>query len=91
MILILIQRILISWQRKLGYVPQQISLIDASVAENIAFGVDKDEIDMETVEYVSRIANLHDFVSNNLQDGYKTSIGERGKAFWWAASENWSS
>ena len=67
-----------SWQRKLGYVPQQISLIDASVAENIAFGVDKDEIDMETVEYVSRIANLHDFVSNNLQDGYKTSIGERG-------------
>ena len=69
---------IINWQRKLGYVPQQISLIDASLAENIAFGVKKDEINMETVQNVSRIANLHDFVNNNLKDGYNTAIGERG-------------
>ena len=58
--------------------PQQISLIDASLAENIAFGVKKDEINMETIHNVSRIANLHDFVNNNLKDGYNTAIGERG-------------
>ena len=69
---------IINWQRKLGYVPQQISLIDASLAENIAFGIKKDEINMDTVQKVSRIANLHDFVTNNLKDGYNTAIGERG-------------
>tara|TARA_Y100000768_G_scaffold339592_1_gene282916 strand:- start:4732 stop:6519 length:1788 start_codon:yes stop_codon:yes gene_type:complete len=69
---------IINWQRKLGYVPQQISLIDASLAENIAFGVKKDEINMETVHNVSRIANLHDFVNDKLKDGYNTAIGERG-------------
>ena len=68
----------VNWQRNLGYVPQQISLIDASLAENIAFGAKKDEINMDTVQNVSRIACLHDFVNNNLQDGYNTAIGERG-------------
>lgn len=67
-----------NWQSKLGYVPQQISLIDASLAENIAFGVKQDEIIMETVQNVSRIASLHDFVNDNLMNGYNTAIGERG-------------
>lgn len=67
-----------TWQSRVGYVPQQISLIDASLAENIAFGVEADEISMDTVENVSRIACLHDFVATNLKDGYNTSIGERG-------------
>ena len=67
-----------NWQSKLGYVPQQISLIDASLAENIAFGVKEDEINMETVQNVSHTASLHDFVTNNLTDDYNTAIGERG-------------
>jgi ATP-binding cassette, subfamily B, bacterial PglK len=67
-----------NWQNALGYVPQQISLIDASLADNIAFGVEPDEINMDTVQNVSRIASLHDFVVNNLKDGYDTVIGERG-------------
>jgi ABC-type multidrug transport system fused ATPase/permease subunit len=67
-----------NWQSKLGYVPQQISLIDASLAENIAFGVNEDEINMETVQNVSHTASLHDFVTNNLTDDYNTAIGERG-------------
>jgi len=67
-----------NWQSKLGYVPQQISLLDASLAENIAFGVELDEINMETVKNVSRTACLNDFVNNNLTDGYNTAIGERG-------------
>ncbi len=67
-----------NWQSSLGYVPQQISLLDASLAENIAFGVKLDEINMEVVKDVSRIASLHDFVNSNLVDGYNTQIGERG-------------
>ena len=39
-----------AWQRSIGYVPQQISLMDASVAENIAFGVPEDRIDMDAVK-----------------------------------------
>jgi ABC-type multidrug transport system fused ATPase/permease subunit len=67
-----------NWQSNLGYVPQQISLLDASLAENIAFGVKHEEINMETVKKVSSTACLHDFVNNNLAQGYNTVIGERG-------------
>ena len=67
-----------NWQCNLGYVPQQISLLDASLAENIAFGVNLDEISIETVKKVATMACLHDFVINNLPDGYNTPIGERG-------------
>ena len=67
-----------NWQCNLGYVPQQISLLDASLAENIAFGVNLDEISMETVKKVSTMACLHHFVNNNFPDGYDTSVGERG-------------
>ncbi len=67
-----------AWQKTLGYVPQTIFLSDGSVAENIAFGVTKDEIDYEAVERAARIAALHDFVMSDLPDGYDTAVGERG-------------
>ena len=67
-----------AWQRSLGYVPQQIFLSDDTVAANIAFGLPADRIDMLAVERAARIANLHDFVSNELPDGYQTMVGERG-------------
>lgn len=67
-----------SWQRSLGYVPQQIVLIDDTVAANIAFGVPQDEIDMAAVERAARIAELHSFVLEQLPEGYATSVGERG-------------
>ena len=67
-----------AWQNCLGYVPQEIFLADDTVAANIAFGVECDRIDMNTVERAARIANLHKFVSEELKDGYDTSIGERG-------------
>jgi ABC-type bacteriocin/lantibiotic exporter with double-glycine peptidase domain len=66
------------WQRSLGYVPQQIFLIDDSVAANIAFGVPADEVDFAAVEAAARIANLHEFVVNELPDGYLTHVGEHG-------------
>lgn len=67
-----------SWQKSIGYVPQQIYLSDASVATNIAFGVDIKNIDQKLVENAAKIANLHDFVINELPLGYNTIIGEKG-------------
>lgn len=67
-----------AWRRSLGYVPQTIYLTDASIAENIAFGIPLDDIDMDAVEHAARIAALHDFVEQELPSGYKTIVGERG-------------
>lgn len=67
-----------TWQRSIGYVPQQIFLTDSSVAENIAFGVSPQNIDMKAVEHAARIAQIHDFVISELPHGYSTFIGERG-------------
>jgi ATP-binding cassette, subfamily B, bacterial PglK len=66
------------WQRILGYVPQFIYLSDDTVAANIAFGVNSNEIDMTAVERAAKIANLHEFVINELPQGYYTEVGERG-------------
>ena len=67
-----------SWQKNIGYVPQQIFLTDQSISANIAFGVDSNLIDHEAVKYASKIANLHNFVINELKEEYDTMIGERG-------------
>lgn len=66
------------WQSAIGYVPQQIYLADDTVAANIAFGVEAQDIDQHEVERAAKIANLHKFVSNELPEGYATTIGERG-------------
>ena len=67
-----------AWQRAIGYVPQQIYLADDTVAANIAFGLDAKDIDQAAVERAAKIANLHEFVSNDLPQLYQTSVGERG-------------
>lgn len=67
-----------NWQKSIGYVPQQIFLADDTVAANIAFGVDPKNIDIQNVERAAKIANLHEFVTNELPNKYNTTIGERG-------------
>ena len=67
-----------SWQKSIGYVPQQIYLFDTSIEKNIAFGIDSKNINHEAVKKASKIANLHDFVMKELPNQYKTTIGERG-------------
>ena len=67
-----------SWQRSIGYVPQSIFLADDTVAANIAFGVEPKDINQEAVEKAAKIANLHNFVSDELPKKYQTTIGERG-------------
>ena len=68
----------LSWQRHIGYVPQQIYLIDDTIARNIAFGLPDGQVDMARVEAASRAASLHDFVVRDLEEGYATVVGERG-------------
>jgi ABC-type multidrug transport system fused ATPase/permease subunit len=67
-----------AWQRAIGYVPQHIYLADASITENIAFGVPTDQIDMQAIERAARAAQVHDFVTTGLPMGYSTPIGDRG-------------
>ena len=66
-----------SWQANIGYVPQTIFLSDGTIAQNIAFGISGEKLDMEAVVKAATIANLHDFVES-LPDGYNTLVGERG-------------
>ena len=67
-----------SWQRTLGYVPQTIFLSDGTIAENIAFGRGRDEINMKRVEDAAKIAALHDFIVSDLPLQYDSNVGERG-------------
>jgi ABC-type multidrug transport system fused ATPase/permease subunit len=66
-----------AWQRNVAHVPQSIYLSDATIAENIAFGVEPGKIDAERVEAAARAAQIHDHVSA-LPEGYRTMVGERG-------------
>ena len=67
-----------TWQRSIGYVPQNIYLADDTISANIAFGVNLENIKEDLVEKASKIANLHDFIIDELPDQYQTIIGERG-------------
>lgn len=66
-----------SWQANLAYVPQSIYLIDGTIKENIALGVNEEEIDDELIDKVLHMAELYDFVYG-LPDGINTNVGERG-------------
>jgi len=67
-----------AWQRSIGYVPQQIYLSDDTIAANIAFGVDSNLVDENLVEKAAKIANVHQFIIDELPEKYQTTIGERG-------------
>jgi ATP-binding cassette subfamily C protein len=67
-----------NWQSNLGYVPQDIFLSDNSITKNIAFGYEDEDIDVEQVKKVAEMANIHEFIENELPDKYDTIIGERG-------------
>lgn len=65
------------WQNMIGYVPQSIFLIDDTIERNIAFGVRDEWIDTEKVYQAIEAAQLSELI-NELPDGIKTVIGERG-------------
>jgi len=66
------------WQKCIGYVPQEMFLIDATILENIAFGIPKHLINREKVIKSAKMAQIHDFITKELPDGYSTKVGERG-------------
>ena len=66
------------WKRTIGYVPQQIFLVDDTISANIAFGVPEDKISQERIVTVAKIANLHEFITDSLPLGYETYVGDKG-------------
>lgn len=66
-----------SWQNSIGYVPQNVFLLDSSLKENIAIGVDPENIDMDRLRKVISLASLEGFVET-LPDGIESYIGEGG-------------
>lgn len=65
------------WQAQIAHVPQSIYLSDTTIAENIAFGIDRGAIDMERVAQAALQADVHEFIET-LPQGYDTFVGERG-------------
>ena len=66
-----------AWQRSIAHVPQNIYLADTTLAENIAFGVPPDTIDLERVQQAARQAQIADFIESS-PVGYQAFVGERG-------------
>lgn len=66
-----------SWLSQIGYIPQSIYLIDESIRDNIAFGIDADKIDEQRIWEVLEEAQLKEFVEE-LPEGLDTTIGDRG-------------
>ena len=65
------------WQKHISHVPQTIFLSDASVSENIALGVPKDEIDHDQVRFAAQRAQIAEFIES-LDEQYAARVGERG-------------
>jgi|APSaa5957512535_1039671.scaffolds.fasta_scaffold39630_2 ATP-binding cassette, subfamily B, bacterial PglK len=65
------------WQQSISHVPQNIYLSDSTILENIAFGVNYEDIDLDRVEYAATCANIHDTILK-YDNGYQTMIGECG-------------
>ena len=71
------ERDLVQWRSQVSHVPQNVFLLDATIAENIALGVDLENIDMLRVKEVAHQARIADFIESR-EEGYFTQIGERG-------------
>ena len=65
------------WQNNIGYVSQSIFLIDASIQDNIIFGVDNEKLDKNKLNRCLEMSNLSDFVKR-LPSGVDTLVGEKG-------------
>ena len=64
-------------KKKIGYIPQDIYLNDTTIAENIAFGIDKDKIDLYQLNKVIELAQLKTFIES-LQNKALSMVGEKG-------------
>ena len=65
-----------SYQNLIGYLPQNIFILNDSIKKNIAFGEDDKKIDMERIKAVTKLACIDDYIENNLPNKYETEVGE---------------
>ena len=63
------------WRKTISHVPQSLFLIDGSIKNNIAFGIDEKHIDLKRVVEVANIAQISDFIKST-KYGYDTVVGE---------------
>lgn len=66
-----------AWQRTIAHVPQSIYLADTTVAENIALGIPRGDIDLERVKHAAQQAQIADVIESR-PEGYDAYVGERG-------------
>lgn len=67
-----------NWQNNIAYVPQDVFLFDDSVIRNIILGNNGEEADMDLLKKVTKMADIYDFIKNEMPNGFETTIGERG-------------
>ena len=65
------------WQKNIAHVPQSIFLTDGTISENIAFGIESENIDMKRIEIAAENAQLKETI-NSMESGFNTIVGERG-------------
>jgi ABC-type multidrug transport system fused ATPase/permease subunit len=68
---------LAGWRASVAHVPQSIYLADSSIAENIAFGVPSNAIDLARVKQAAEQAQISSFIESS-REGYASFVGERG-------------
>lgn len=66
-----------SWRQKVGYVSQDVFILDGSLKDNIAFGIPSNEVNLDKLNLAIERSQLTEFV-NSLPSGVSTNIGERG-------------
>jgi ABC-type bacteriocin/lantibiotic exporter with double-glycine peptidase domain len=66
-----------AWQAEIGYVPQNLYLIDDTIQNNIALGTLEEDVNVDLLNQAINLACLEDLI-NELPDGLKTNIGEKG-------------
>ncbi len=65
------------WQNNIAYVPQDLFLTDDTILNNVAFGRNEEDIDLDLAEKVITLVGLKEFI-NQLKDGIYTIVGEKG-------------
>ena len=68
----------VAWQKKIGYVGQNIFILDDTISNNITFGVPSSEIDVNQVKFAAEQAEISDLIERQMPNQYLTRIGERG-------------
>lgn len=67
-----------AWRRLIGYVPQDIYLLDGTITDNIAFGLPPDQVDPAALREAAEAAQIAAYIENELPERWNTRVGERG-------------